>query len=156
MGQQPSKQHRYEGQNSSLYTTLDAASIEALEKAIYLTELGLFESAHQIFDTVLISLKDVPVVAIEHAEVFLKQGMFGKAAQILESAIAVVKEEGSEYKIWRKKSGELPIMKTFLAYLQFYTKGMLAGILEEAEMTIEWLKDVPVEKYTDVQVKCIF
>ncbi|KAF8545047.1 CHAT domain-containing protein [Trichophaea hybrida] len=155
MGQQPPKQGRYEGHNSSLYTTLDAASIEALEKAIYLRESGLFASAHQIFDTVLISLKDVPVVAIEHAVVFLKQGMFGKAAKTLESAISQTKEEGIEYRIWKKKSGELPLMKIFLAYLQFYTKGTLTGILEEAEMMIQWLKDVPVEKYTDVQVHAI-
>lgn len=154
MGQQTSipapSDTRYEGIHTSLYQTLPETSIVDLERAIHLTELGLFADAHYIYDGPLAELKDTPVVAIEHADVFFRQGKFIQAAGVLRRALAAVEKGG--WGFWRKKSGEMVLMRMFLATVEYWSEGQLKPTLEAAKEMIQWLGNVEVAEYTDIQV----
>ncbi len=138
----------YYGLNSSLYGCSEPSVIQALERAIRLTDLGEFQRSRCIFDGELFQHRNVPVVAIERAELALRQGRHKEIWETLEQAL-----EDSHWKVGSPlDEGACRLMRIFRALAAINYKGTLEPAKEEIGKTREWLRDVPVDAYTDVQV----
>ncbi|KAF4501549.1 hypothetical protein FAGAP_2270 [Fusarium agapanthi] len=82
----------YWGIYTSLYSSLPSEAVELLERAIWLKMSGLANEARAIFDNELRSFAAVPVVAIEHADLELEAGKWGRAWRILDSELLKLRE----------------------------------------------------------------
>lgn len=142
-----SEVRRYFGVNTSLYNTLRPNQIEALERAIYSTTIGDYATAHSIFGGELSRLKNIPVVAIERAELALQQGRYKEIWTTLDYALTDVPSEQSG-----QGDASRRLMSMFRALAALKYKGILEPAKEELRRVREWLADTPVSDYTDVQV----
>lgn len=78
----------YQGINTSLYSSLEVASIQHLERAVILTDLGAYREASHVFDEDLDSCRLIPAVVLARAELALKQFKVGLLFRILDEALA--------------------------------------------------------------------
>jgi hypothetical protein len=138
---------RYFGVNTSLYHTLPPNLVAALERAIYATSIGDYATAHSIFMGELSNFANVPVVAIERAELALLQGRHKDICETLDQALAYLSSQ--------QLNIDLPscrLMSIFHALAAISCKGTLEPAKHEIRRVREWLADIPVNQYTDVQV----
>ncbi|EXK40610.1 hypothetical protein FOMG_07396 [Fusarium oxysporum f. sp. melonis 26406] len=140
----------YWGIHTSLYSSLPLEAVKQLERAIWLKMSGLANEARAIFDNELKSFAAVPVVAIEHADLELEAGKWGRAWRILNSKLLQLREakEGLE-------SPEHRLMLLTWAMLGTRHQGDVTSSAIEIERTQHWLAGVPVADYTDIQAGCI-
>jgi len=149
MWPQTESKKKYFGLNTSLYSTLDSETIEHLEKAIYFTRLCFYDEAQSIFEDKLSALKHIPVVIIEWAELFLLQLRLRDAINILESGFKASQDHDIDVDF---DLTEYRLMRLFIGLCEIEGKGRLEGALQEIGRTVDWLTQVPVEEYSDVQV----
>lgn len=138
----------YWGIHTSLYSSLPLEAVKQLERAIWFKISGLTNEARAIFDNELKSFAAVPVVAIEHADLELEAGKWGRAWRILNSKLLQLREakEGLE-------SPEHRLMLLTWAMLGTRHQGDVTSSAIEIERTQHWLAGVPVADYTDIQVR---
>lgn len=137
------------GVNSSLYANLNSSQVHALERAIHCTTIGDYPTAYSIFDGELAhESTTVPVVMIECAELRLQQGKYGEIWEILDDFIAKIPADA---RCADDSSHRLIRLLHAMAAMKF--KGVLGPAKEELYRTQEWLKDLPVDQYTDVHVR---
>ena len=137
----------YRGINSSLYSTLDVASVQHLERAIILTDLGAYTEASRIFDQELYSLRLKPVVVLARAELALRQLKHGLLFRTLDEALNNAERDDTDL-----DQGEFRLMYLLRGFAILSYKGIKEPPLEEIHRAKEWLRDVPVCEYTDIQV----
>ena len=77
MAEEQHSRQPYSGVNTSLYSTLEAHSIQYLEKASILTDHGHYSKAQHIYDHDLSSQRLLPPVVLGLAELALKQYKMG-------------------------------------------------------------------------------
>jgi hypothetical protein len=118
-----------------------------MERAIWLKMTGKTEAAREIFYNELKPLETVPVVAIEHADLELESFRWGRAWRILDSALQRLKVANADL-----DRPEHRLMAIARAMLGIRHRGDLKSSIVEIERTMQWLRDVPVADYTDVQV----
>lgn len=135
----------FRGSNTSLYSTLDALAVENLEQAIHLTNLGYYEKAISIFEHKLSEFRHTPVVVIERADLHFQRYQFGVTRGVLEDGL----KYSSDVDLDRP---EYRLILLYLAAIRCYSKGDFRFAVREIDRTREWLADVAVEKYTDIQV----
>ncbi|KAI1017296.1 hypothetical protein LB505_001904 [Fusarium chuoi] len=140
----------YWGIYTSLYSSLPPEAVKQLERAIWLKMSGLANEARAIFDNELGSFAAVPVVAIEHADLELEAGRWGRAWQILDSKLSQLRETKEDL-----ESPEHRLMALTWAMLGTRHRGDVTSPAIEIERTQHWLAGVPVEEYTDIQAGCI-
>ncbi|KAF5561144.1 hypothetical protein FPHYL_6332 [Fusarium phyllophilum] len=140
----------YWGIYTSLYSSLPPDAVKQLERAIWLKMSGLANEARAIFDNELESFATVPVVAIEHADLELEAGKWGRAWRILDSKLLRLREAKEDL-----DSPEHRLMALTWAMFGTRHRGDVASSVIEIERTQHWLAGVPVADYTDVQAGCI-
>ncbi|QGI65071.1 hypothetical protein CEK26_009024 [Fusarium fujikuroi] len=141
---------RYWGIYTSLYSSLPPEAVKQLERAIWLKMSGLANEARAIFGNELGSFAAVPVVAIEHADLELEAGKWGRAWGILNSELLRLREAKEDL-----ESPEHRLMLLTWAMLGTRHRGDVTSSAIEIERTQHWLAGVPVEEYTDIQAGCI-
>jgi predicted Zn-dependent protease len=137
---------RYFGLVPSLYDSLPAQAVGLLEIAIYNRELGFHAKALSIFRKGLNQWLNKPIIVYEYAQVFLGQDKVKDAYTVLSTYISTVNNESLD-------QPEIRLLTLSLAFAEIYHLGRLERAIEEVNRTREWLKDIPVERYTDVQVR---
>ncbi|KAG9502322.1 hypothetical protein J7337_005149 [Fusarium musae] len=140
----------YWGIYTSLYSSLPPEAVKQLERAIWLKMSGLANEARAIFDNELRSFAAVPVVVIEHADLELEAGKWGRAWHILDSKLSQLREAKEDF-----ESPEHRLMLLTWAMLGTRHRGDVTSSKIEIETTQHWLSGVPVADYTDVQAGCI-
>ncbi|KAF5600498.1 hypothetical protein FPANT_2349 [Fusarium pseudoanthophilum] len=140
----------YWGIYTSLYSSLPQEAVKQLERAIWLKMSGLANEARAIFDNELRPFSAVPVVAIEHADLELEAGKWGRAWHILDSKLSQLREAKEDF-----ESPEHRLMLLTWAMLGTRHRGDVTSSKIEIETTQHWLSGVPVADYTDVQAGCI-
>lgn len=158
----------YRGVNTSLYSSLDLSSVDHLERAITLTEQGAYGEAQVVFDEKLnFQHRLNAVVVLEKAELALKQFKLGVLYRILDEALATASKtdlDVAEYRLmatlraFAALSHKGNVCDTYrVKYWQYKRSNDDFGIqinpaTAELERARNWLKDVSVSEYTDVQV----
>jgi hypothetical protein len=145
----------YVGCNTSLYTlskrlypAFDESCIIAIEQAIGLARLGSYAEALAIFEQDLAAVKDVPILMIEKAEVYLRQRRHGDVWQTLNQGLSRLAElPGADL-----DREEIRLMALMVAMAAIFHRGTLAPALKEIRRTVDWLESVPVTSYSDIQV----
>ncbi|KAF5634591.1 hypothetical protein F52700_5784 [Fusarium sp. NRRL 52700] len=140
----------YWGIYTSLYSSLPPEAVKQLERAIWLKMSGLANEARAIFNNELRPFSAVPVVAIEHADLELEAGKWGRAWSILNSEILKLPEPKEDL-----QSAEHRLMLLTWAMLGTRHRGDVKSSAIEIERTQHWLARVPVADYTDIQAGCI-
>ncbi|KAF5564939.1 hypothetical protein FNAPI_1907 [Fusarium napiforme] len=140
----------YWGIYTSLYSSLPPEAVKQLERAIWLKMSGLANEARAIFDNELRPFAAVPVVAIEHADLELEAGRWGRAWHILDSKLSQLREAKEDF-----ESPEHRLMLLTWAMLGTRHRGDVTSSKIEIETTQHWLSGVPVADYTDVQAGCV-
>ncbi|KAG5748192.1 hypothetical protein H9Q72_014128 [Fusarium xylarioides] len=111
---------------------------------------GFANEARAIFDNELRPFAAVPVIAIEHADLELEAGKWGRAWRILDSKLLQLREAEEDL-----ESPEHRLMALTWAMLGTRHRGDVTSSAIEIERTQHWLAGVPVADYTDVQAGCI-
>lgn len=137
----------YRGLNTSLYCTLDVASIQLLERAVVLTDLGSYTEASNIFSEDLFSCRLIPVVVLARAELALRQLKVGLLYRISDEALTDAENNGLKL-----DKAEFRLMYMLRAFAILSHKGIKEPPVEEIYRAKQWLRDIPVCEYTDVQV----
>jgi len=145
-------QRPYFGTLSSLYSSLDGEAIMQLERAIEYRGIGLYNQARAIFTNELSRWNHVPVVFLEDAELSLQQGRFVEIWNMLNKRLEALNHGSGEAEV-DLDAQEYRLMSMLLALAALHHKGILETALKEIDRTRAWLQDVPVEEYTDVQVR---
>jgi hypothetical protein len=139
-------EHR--GIHTSLYSSLPQEAVQFLEKAIWFKMVGRTDDARAIFGDELKRFEKTPVVAIEHAELELEAGKWGRAWRILDSRLIDLKKSHEDL----DRPEHRLILLTW-AMLGTRHRGDLAPSAREIERTQVWLGNVPVSDYSDIQVR---
>jgi hypothetical protein len=126
------------------YEFLDNDSIQLLERAIWLGWLGRLDEALAIFDDELADWAVVPVIVVERNIACLRSNELARARMFTARYLEELDEEELDLP-------ENRLIAIQHAYLEL-SQGRLAGSLRELDRAYEWLKEVPVSEYTDVQV----
>ncbi|KAJ4269500.1 hypothetical protein NW762_001160 [Fusarium torreyae] len=140
----------YWGIHTSLYNSLPPDAIHQLERAIWLKIVGLAEEARATFKNELGPFATVPVVAIEHADLELEAGKWGRAWRILNSKLVQLRDAKEDL-----DAPEHRLMALTWAMLGTRHRGDVTSSALEIERTQHWLAGVPVVDYTDIQASCI-
>lgn len=137
----------YVGLNTSLYYTLTQEEIDLLERTIWLRRVGRFREALQIYEHDLLPVKDSPVIIIEHGSLYLELRKYGRLFRLVDERISAVAGDQATLDLpeWR-------LIALMRAVVSVRVTGVLEPAVAEVVRTQEWLRDVPVAGYTDVQV----
>ncbi|KAK7999317.1 hypothetical protein PG990_011917 [Apiospora arundinis] len=140
----------YRGIHTSLYQTLPADAVRHLERAIWLKLVGHTKEARAIYQNELGSFEKTPVVLIEGADLEHESGRWGEAWRILDRGLTHAKESCQDL-----DAPEYRLMALTRAMLGTRYRGDLASSADEVARTQLWLRDVPIEDYTDIQASCV-
>ncbi|PQE30032.1 hypothetical protein CJF32_00009458 [Rutstroemia sp. NJR-2017a WRK4] len=140
----------YRGVNTSLYTSLPEFAVSRIEQALLLKVTGQVFSARAIFTEELTALRNIPIVAIEHADLELEAGRWGAAWKILDSARNYFRNVGADFDL-----PEHRLIALTWVMLGVRHRGDLDSAIRELERTRQWLWELPVSEYTDIQASCI-
>ncbi|CZR62705.1 uncharacterized protein PAC_12602 [Phialocephala subalpina] len=138
------------GINTSLYRSLPAEAAQDVERAIWYKMTGQMDAGRTIFGQELKPFWAVTVVAIEHADLELEAGRWGAAWRILNARLSDAREAKEDL-----DTPEHRLLAITWAMVGIRHQGDLASAIPEIERTQHWLRDVPVEDYTDIQTSCI-
>lgn len=144
-------QYGFRGLYTSLYESLSPEATQDVERAIWFKISGRADDARAVFDHELNAYRNFPVVIIERADLEIETGRWGAAWRILDSSLREMKEANANLDL-----PEHRLMALMWAMLGTRHRGDLASAVHEIERTQAWLRDVPVEEYTDVQVQLLF
>jgi hypothetical protein len=110
--------------------------------------VGRTDDARAIFGNELKRFERTTVVAIEHAELELEAGKWGRAWRILDSRLIDLKKSHEDL-----DSSQHRLILLTWAMLGTRHRGDLASSAREIERTQVWLGNVPVSDYSDIQVR---
>lgn len=137
------------GTCTSLYSTLSAEHVGFLERAVHYTITGQYADARSIFESSLSGVRAIPVVAIERAELALRQSRYTEIWETLEIALAELPSEDAKTEL---EDASYRLMKLLHALAAIRHKGIVDPARYELLRVREWLADTPIANYTDVQV----
>ena len=143
-----SKFDSYYGTLPSEYGTLKPEAVSLLEKIILLYGLRSFQKTQALFDNFAAEEKYHPVVVFEHALMHLKQWTFLDGAEVLEEALSWAQANVKGF----EKPGIYTLLRIFQGIMDSLTKGDFTKGRDSMREVRRWLIDVPLSKYTDVQV----
>src|SRR3954464_9475711 len=137
----------YRGVYTSLYTSLPDFAVRHIEQALLLKVTGQVSSARAIFTGELKAFRNIPIVAIEHADLELEAGRWGAAWKTLNSARDHFKRVRADFDL-----PEHRLIALTWVMLGIRHRGDLDSAARELERTRQWLWELPVSEYTDIQV----
>ena len=138
----------YHGLCTSLYRSLDARSVSRVERAIWLGKIGRYEDALSIFTQGLTNVRDVPIVLIEWSNLYLISGRYGELYRLLEKPLH---DRRDGFAVLDSPEWRLLALQWVLVMTRH--KGILEPALVELQRTKEWLWDLAVSEYSDIQVR---
>jgi hypothetical protein len=137
----------YRGIYTSLYIELPKDAIQHIERAIWLRMTGNFDTARAIFDNELKPFGNVAIIAIEYTDLELDACRWGQGWRILDTALKYLNDTGANLDL-----PEHRLMAITRAMIGVRHRGDVDSSALEIERTKQWLHDVPVAEYTDIQV----
>lgn len=140
--------HIVYGSLTSLYQTLDVASVLLLEKAILHRNLRNFFKSLALFDAFPASIAVQPAVVLEHTWTLIAQYRFREARSIAARGLSAFRIE----LIGHKDHGPTILLRALLAGLDALIEGSMSGCYKSLEEIHDWLSAVPLTDFTDVQV----
>jgi hypothetical protein len=140
----------YRGVNTSLYNSLSKDAIQWVELTIWLRMTGRMEAARRIFDDELYTIASTPIVIIERANLEHEAGKWGRAWHILNAAIEDLKQAKADLGL-----PEHRLMALMRAMFGVRHRGDLVSATAELERARQWLYNVQVDEYTDIQVSFV-
>ncbi|KAH7111195.1 CHAT domain-containing protein [Dactylonectria macrodidyma] len=143
---------RFYGTNTSLYASLSPEHVDDLEHAVCYTITGQYTAARSLFESRLSSVKAIPVVAIERAELAYRQGRYKEIWETLEEVLPDSPSEGTEPDM---EDAPYRLMRILHALAAIRYKGTVEPAKREILRIRKWLADTPIESYTDVQASII-
>ena len=142
------RQYRYASLVSQ-HGDLDAATIAQIEEAAMLCHLRNFQAALRIFDGLPTGLSHHPAILYEHSQVYWLDWSLYKCEKLLEEGIAWGKDHFPD----PTKPGMYTLLRIALGRIRAMTRGNLTQGRDAMREVRRWLLNVPVEDYTDVQVR---
>jgi hypothetical protein len=141
----------YLGLLPSLYHTLNVEQIARLERSIWLRRVGRYQEALKIYENELAAVRHIPLIIIEHGGAYIEARKYGKLYRLVDGHLTRMAQDESALDLpeWRL----LAIMKAMVIVRH---KGTVEPAIIELRRMQQWLKDVPVSSYTDIQVKAGF
>ena len=136
------------GTITSQYNTIPASAATILEGAALHCRIRAFEDCQSLLDSVDPELRLHPVVAYEQFQCYWSQWRLLESAKVLEDALH-----------WAKKSGKnaqvyviFTLLRITLGKAEVFTKGDFTRARDSMREVKKWLRSLPYEQYTDVQV----
>ncbi|KAL8727531.1 MAG: hypothetical protein Q9181_005679 [Wetmoreana brouardii] len=136
------------GSLTSLYQSLDISTILQLERAILHRSLRNFFQALAIFDSFPMSVAVKPAVCLEQISTLLEEYRFREAGAIAARGLSAfcMNSTGDE------DHGPAILLRALLAGLDCLTEGSTHGCYASLQEIYDWLINVSVANFTDVQV----
>ena len=139
----------YTGVNTSLYPTLEAQSVMSIEEATAFIDYGQYREAQNIYDKALLPQRLIPVVVLGRAELALKQNKMGELFRICDEGLRNASRQNLDL-----DAAAFRLMAILRAFAAYSHKGVCEPAVAEISRAQDWLKDIPVTEYSDLQV-CI-
>lgn len=140
------------GDHTSLYSLLDPAVVPQLEKAIYLRRIRCYRESLQIFEAFDHTIQSHPVIALEHSLVLYAQGRCQDGLAVLQGLAPDVLSDLNAKQSRDVAQGLNIVLRVSVAYGLLFSQGAFSWARDCMDEVQEWLKDVPIESYTDLQV----
>ncbi|KAH7031398.1 CHAT domain-containing protein [Microdochium trichocladiopsis] len=140
----------YRGVYTSLYASLSPQAIQDIEQVIWCRLVGQFDVGRKILLNELDAFSASPVVIIEHGDLEIEAGRWGEAYRVLDAGLKTLEklEQQSETAARR-------LIALTRAMVGIRHRGDAESAIIEIERTMQWLGDVPVAAYSDIQASCV-
>ena len=136
------------GSLTSQYSALPIAVVSLLEKASLYCRVRAFDESHLAFDSIDATIRHHPVVAYEEFLVYWAQWRLTESAQVLEDALTWDQKSHEHTKSY----GLYSLLRVTLAKVEVFTKGDFTKARDSMREVKNWLRDVSVDQYSDLQV----
>jgi len=130
---------------TSLYRTLQPQHIAALEEATLAYKLGQFDDAEAIFERRLPPSHTLPILALERSNGYEMQGLHRKSLPLYSKTLSGCNQDGAE--------PERRLLCLLLRRAEAFVDGTLYRALEEARKMPDFLADLPLDKFIDIDVR---
>jgi tetratricopeptide (TPR) repeat protein len=124
---------------------LQPEHIIALEEAIVAYKLGQFDDAEAIFEQRLPPSHTLPILALERSNGYEMQGLHRKSLPLYSKTLSEWNQDGAE--------PERRLLCLLLRRAEAFVDGTLYRALEEARKMPDFLADLPLDKFTDIDVR---
>ena len=143
----PASLYQY-GSLSSQYDTIPVSVISLLEEAILRCRVRAFPECLFVFESIDRNFRYHPVIAYEQYLAYWAQWRLVDSAKALEGALIWAQESGQDTESY----GVCTLLRIALGKAEVFTKGDFTKAREGMREVRRWLRDVPFDRYTDVQV----
>lgn len=133
---------------SSQYDTLDASTAAQLEQAALCCHMRDFPAALTILNAFPVEVRHHPVVAVEHSQVYFLEWNLLDCARILREALSWAEENRADV----DEHGIYTLLRLSFGRAEVYTKGDFTIARDAIRELNDWLHNVFIEQYTEVQV----
>ena len=133
----------------SQYDHLDIATIAKIEEAAMCCHLRDFRAALCIFDTLPVQVEQHPLIVYERSQVYWLDWSLYKCEKVLEEGITW----GKDHRTDSADPGIYTLLRIALGRVRAMTRGNLTEGRDALREVRQWLLNVPVRNYTDVQVR---
>ncbi|KAG8525556.1 uncharacterized protein KY384_009200 [Bacidia gigantensis] len=142
------RQFRYTSLQSQ-YDDLDGATFAQIEEAAMCCHLRDFQAASCILDALPLEIRQHPAIVYERSQILWLDWSLFKCESVLEGGIVWGKDHIPD----SAKPGIYALLRIALGRVRAMTRGDLTDGRNALREVRGWLLDVPIEEYTDVQVK---
>lgn len=133
----------------SQHDDLDIATIAKIQEAALCRHLRDFQAALCIFDALPVNIAQHPLIVYERSQVYWLDWSLYNCEHVLEEGIAWGKNHTPD----SAQPGIYTLLRIALGRVRAMTRGNLTEGRDALKEVRRWLLNVPVEDYTDVQVK---
>ena len=128
---------------------LDTATIAKTEAAALCCHLRDFKAAWCIFDALPVQVAQHPLIVYERSQVYWLDWSLYKCEKVLEDGIAWGKDHTTD----SANPGIYTLLRIALGRVRAMTRANLTQGRDALREVRRWLLNVPIEDYTDVQVR---
>lgn len=140
------------GNHTSLYSLLDPVVVPQLERAIYLRRTRCFRESIEIFEAFDHTIQSHPVTVLEHSQVLYAQSRYKDGLVVLQGLPPDVLPALKVTESRDVAQGLNILLRVNVAYGLLFSQGAFSWARDCMDEVQEWLKDIPIESYTDLQV----
>jgi hypothetical protein len=132
----------------SQYHTLDPTAIAPLEQAILYCRVRAYDQSNAILDAFSPELRHHPVIAFERCQNYWLAWKLKDCLNVLREAIAWAEAHGKV----EDASRIYTLLRMSLARAEVLVVADFSKARESLKEIKRWLENIPIDKYTDVQV----
>ena len=138
----------YYGSLVSQYHLIPTSVANKLEQAIIYCKVRAFPDCQSIFDSMECDLRHHPIVAYEESLAYWAQWKLIDSAKVLQDALYWAQKGGENTQAY----GLYTLLRVALGKAEVFTKGDFTRARDSMREVKRWLRDSPLDQYTDVQV----